>query len=359
MRAVTNHKPSTHAAQRYDPVAVTVVKTPVPADAHVLVRIHAAALNHRDVYIRQGLYPKITFDSVLGSDASGVVVDPNGCTKWRRGDKVLVNPARGWISDARVPESGGDIRILGLGADQGTFAEFISVHEDDLAPMPAHLSFAQGAALPLAGLTAYRAVVSLGNCKAGDVVLIPGIGGGVALFALQLALSLGATVYVTSSSPEKLAKAKALGAAGGALYTSKTWASEIEAQIGRSSAVTLVVDGVAGPDNLKTYMRLCAPGATICVYGAVAGSVGQINFPHLWFKHLTLRGVCMGSRREFHELVALVDHAKTVPVVDFVTEEGLTLAAVEAAFDQMKNGRQFGKIVIDGIAGGSEESPKL
>ncbi|KAJ3119587.1 hypothetical protein HK100_000243 [Physocladia obscura] len=342
---------ATNGKDRYDPITITTVPKPTPVASQVLVKICAAALNHRDVYIREGQYPGIEYGSILGSDASGVIADANGSLKWAVGDTVLINPAKGWISQPSAPEDIFGFKILGLAEDHGTFAEFISVHEDDVVRMPNHLTVAQGAALPLAGLTAYRALVSLGQCKRGDVVLIPGIGGGVALFALQFAVASGATVYVTSSSPSKIAKAVSLGAAGGVLYTSPTWPTELESMVREQeqSSITLVIDGAAG-NNVKSYVRVCAPGARICIYGAVSGSSGTLTFPYLWFKHLTIHGVCMGSRREFEEMVQFVGDKKVVPVVDFVLGTGLSrLEGVEEAFTVMREGKQMGKIVVAGI----------
>ncbi|KAI8610107.1 hypothetical protein BC830DRAFT_1070216, partial [Chytriomyces sp. MP71] len=293
-----------------------------------------------------GLYPGIVHDSVLGSDGCGTVLATNS-HPFKSGDAVIVNPARGWAADPDAPENVADFNILGLGKDQGTctFAQFISVHEDDLARAPAHLGHAQAAALPLAGLTAYRAVVSLGKCKKGDKVLIPGIGGGVALFALQFALALGADVWVTSSSPTKIERAVALGAKGGVNYKSEKWPAELESASG-GGFFNLIVDGASGP-NLKSYIRLLAPGSRLCIYGAVAGSAASFTVPFLWFKHVTIVGVCMGSRREFHEMVDFVDKHKIVPVIHAIYENGFD--AFEEAFRVMRAGEQFGKIVVSGL----------
>ncbi|KAJ3237455.1 hypothetical protein HDU78_004077 [Chytriomyces hyalinus] len=336
---------------KYDPIQITHVKlppSPLPP-AHALVAIHCAALNHRDVYIREGLYPAVTDGSILGSDASGTI-EASSSGLWAKGDRVLVNPARGWISQQDSPEAVHEFNILGLLPEQGTFAQFMSVHQDDLAPLPRHLSFEQGSALPLAGLTAYRAVVTLGKCKAGDKVLIPGIGGGVALFALQFAVALGAEVWVTSSSTDKIAQAMALGARGGVSYKDDQWPAKLNSASGGS--FNLVIDGASGP-NLSAYIRLMELGGTLCIYGAVAGSNSTFTVPFLWFKHLTIKGVCMGSRQEFQEMVAFVAEKKIVPVVHAVFKG---LGRLDEAFDVMRAGSQMGKLVVSEIQGGLRES---
>ncbi|KAJ3065501.1 hypothetical protein HDU98_011136 [Podochytrium sp. JEL0797] len=341
MQAITIRH-GTAKPPRHDPIVVSSVPKPLSLPGHVLVQIHSTAINHRDLFIREGLYPGITqHPSILGSDASGTTCSAS--KKFSLGSRVLVNPARGWIADPSCPE--GELKVLGLGDEQGTFAEFISVHEDDLVKVPDHLSMEEGAAVPLAGLTAYRAVIALGECKPGQKVLIPGIGGGVALFALQFALSIGAQVFVTSSSDAKLQQAIKLGAAGGVNYKSAKWVQELQTL--SPTPFNLIIDGAAGP-NLPSYLRLLAPGGTVCIFGAGAGPSGTLTFPHLWFKHATLKGACMGSRREFVEMVDFVREKQVRPVVDCVFGDGLR--DVEKAFERMKSGAQFGKVVVSGIA---------
>ncbi|HZX64460.1 MAG TPA: zinc-binding dehydrogenase, partial [Myxococcales bacterium] len=217
---------------------------PEPPAGGAVVRIEAAALNHRDVFIRQGLYPKIQLPAILGADGAGIVesVAPGGDRSWV-GKKVVIVPFDSWGDDPRVP--GKDFLIRGM-PRPGTFAEKIALPLDRLAPMPEHLSFPEAAALPLGGLTAYRALVTRGELKKGDHVLVTGIGGGVATIAMLLAQALGAQVSVTSGSEEKLARAKSMGAIAAVSYKQKGWDKELLKQAGRPPEV--VIDSAGGPD---------------------------------------------------------------------------------------------------------------
>ncbi|ORY36674.1 NAD(P)-binding protein [Rhizoclosmatium globosum] len=361
MNAITINKPSSVPAKankdvkRYDPITLSLVPipNPIPPD-HLLVRIHAASLNHRDHpntdFHVKGQYPGITYPSVLGSDASGTI-HTSTSSLHPPSTRVLINPTRGWIDSKECPEDMTSFGMLGLSPLPGTFAEYILVHKDEVTAMPEHLSMEEGAALPLAGVTAFRAVVTLGEVKAGKKVLVSGVGGGVALFAVQFAVAAGAEVWVTSGSVEKIERAvNTLGVKGGVNYKSPTWANELEST--SKGGFDLVIDGAAG-ENMKSYIRLLKPGGIICVYGAVSGSVGSITFPYLWFKHATIKGVCMGSRQEFVEMVNFVRQKKIRPVVHTVVENGLDGA--ERAFDVMRSGTQFGKIVIANIGRDSEK----
>lgn len=201
---------------KYDDLISSKSDIPVPSNSHILVKVHSCALNHRDIFIRQGLYPRITTNSILGSDCSGTIASSS--SKYPIGTPVILNPSVGWVSDPVKPEDPSTFGILGLLPFPGTFAEYILVPESQIFPKPAHLSFVEAAALPLAGLTAYRAVFTKGNVTKKSRVLITGIGGGVALYALLFCVSVGATVIVTSSDDKKITKAISLGAKFGVNY---------------------------------------------------------------------------------------------------------------------------------------------
>jgi len=204
-------------------LAIRAEPDPVATAGHAVVTLRAAALNHRDLWIQQGLYKDIKVPMILGSDGAGVVaaVGTASDDDWV-GREVIINPALEW---GRNPHAQGpNFRILGL-PDPGTFAEQIVVPVANLAPKPAHLSWEAAAALPLTGLTAWRALFTRADLKTGERVLITGIGGGAALAALQFAVAAGAQVWVTSGSPEKLERARALGAAGGVNYHETDWSS--------------------------------------------------------------------------------------------------------------------------------------
>jgi NADPH:quinone reductase-like Zn-dependent oxidoreductase len=221
-----------------------------PKPNQVVVKITAAALNHRDLFIRQALYGAIAFGVPLLADGCGVVVrtgDSADAKKWA-GKRVILNPGSGWKDDVEGPE--GAYAILGGTKlnPLGTAAEEVCIEAAELEEAPAHLSDAEAAALPLAGLTAWRALVTKsGNAKAGRNILITGIGGGVAIMALLYAVAVGANVYVTSSSAEKIAKAKELGAKGGVNYKEKGWEKQLQDLLPKDrKKLDAIIDGAAG-----------------------------------------------------------------------------------------------------------------
>ncbi len=189
---------------------------PRPGPGEVVVRLRAAALNHRDLFIRRGQYAGLRFPIIPGSDGAGTVAAVgDGVTEVRPGDDVIINPSVNWGDDPRA--QGPAFKILGL-PDNGTFAQLVAVPAANALPRPPGLSDEEAAAIPLAGLTAYRAAVTRGRVGAGDTVLVLGIGGGVATFVLLIATALGARVLVTSGSDDKIARARALGADDGFNY---------------------------------------------------------------------------------------------------------------------------------------------
>ncbi|MDB6165815.1 MAG: NADPH:quinone reductase, partial [Lacunisphaera sp.] len=192
------------------------VPDPIPTAVRAIVRLKAAALNHRDLWIQLGLYAGIKLPVIPGSDGAGIVESVgDGADQSWVGREVIINPSLDWGHDDRA--QGPQFRILGL-PDSGTFAEKISIPATNLTPKPAHLSWQQAGALPLAGMTAWRALFTRAQLIGGERVLVTGVGGGAALFALQFAAAAGAEVWVTSGSPEKIARAQTLGAAGGVSY---------------------------------------------------------------------------------------------------------------------------------------------
>jgi zinc-binding alcohol dehydrogenase/oxidoreductase len=222
-------------------LAVTTVADPQPGKGEAVVALRAAALNHRDVWIKGGQYAGLKWPCIPGSDGAGVVeaVGPGVDATWL-GREVVINPSLHWGAAKRA--QGPYFQILGL-PRHGTLAEKVAVPAEQLAAKPGHLSWEEAAALPLAGLTAYRALFSRARVQAGELVLVSGIGGGVAWFALQFAVAAGAQVWVTSSSPEKIARAMAHGARGGFNYQDAGW---VEAALQAPGAFDVVVDSAGG-----------------------------------------------------------------------------------------------------------------
>ena len=324
--------------QRNSPSKIQLLELPQPVCGlgEVLIRIKAAALNHRDEWCRKGLYPNLKDGVILGSDGAGIVVEVGaGVDPSLIGEEALINPAKNWGINEKAQSK--EFEILGM-PSQGTLAEFITVPADRIHPKPNQLSWEEAAALPLAGLTAYRALVVKGQVQAGDQVLVTGIGGGVAQFVAQFALALGAKVFVSSSAPEKISQAIAQGASAGFNYTDANWSTQALQQTG---GIDLVIDGAAG-DTLTHLMDVCNPGARLVFYGATRGNPGQLEARKLFWNQLQLIGTTMGSDADFLQMLQLVKKHQLKPILDQV----FPLEQAVEAFDRMKEGRQFGKIVL-------------
>lgn len=308
------------------------VSAPVLAAGEVVVKLRAAALNHRDVWIKAGQYAGLKWPCIPGSDGAGVVTA--GDPAWI-GREVIINPSFHWGN--RDVAQGKDFEILGLPRD-GTLAEQIAVPVAQLAVKPAYLSWEEAAALPLAGLTAYRALFSRAQLRAGERVLITGIGGGVALFALQFAVAQGAEVWVTSSSAEKITRAVALGAKGGFDYTAADWAKGAAV---RPGPFDVIVDS-AGGEGFETLIDLAAPGGRIVFFGATRGNPPGFTMRKVFFRQLSLLGTTMGSPEDWAAMVEFATRHRLKPVVSAV----FPLDRAAEAFALMESGGQFGKIVV-------------
>lgn len=307
-----------------------------PGEGYATIHLTHAALNHRDVFIQDGLYGNIQLPCVLGSDGVGIVTAINGrASYFGVGDRVLVSPSINWGSSETV--QGPDFRVLGM-PDQGTLATHIVRPITEIFPCPAYLSDAAAAALPLAGLTAFRALFSQGRCTTDDTVLVTGIGGGVAMMALQLATAAGATVWVTSGSMEKIAIAKKHGAVGGISYHSPKWGKQLAAE---SGGFSLIIDG-AGGEGYNQLIQAARPGARIVSYGGTAGPIPELRPQQLFWKQLHLIGSTMGSPADFTSLLSFVAKHEIRPVVDKV----FPVAAINMALDYLRSGQQQGKIVV-------------
>ncbi len=326
-----------HALGDPDNVRVDERPDPAPGPDEAVVRLRAAALNHRDAWIRRGLYAGITLPVVLGSDGAGTVAAVgDGVDRALVGAAVVINPSLEWGDDERA--QGPKWRILGLPED-GTHAEQVKVPASSLFPKPPELSWEEAAAIPLAGLTAYRALVSRAGVRQGERVLVTGIGGGVATFALAIAKSFGARVFVTSGTEAKLARARALGADGGANYTDDDWTKQIVAMT--EGGPDLVVDSAGGTTFAK-LLEIVRPGGRVVTYGATTGSPSTIEIRRLFWKQAALVGSTMGTPREFAAMLALYGDGGLRPVVDRI----FPLADIAAAHRRMDSAGQFGKIVI-------------
>ncbi len=314
---------------------------PTAGHNEVVIQLKSAALNHRDVWIQKGLYPNIVTPLIMGSDGAGIVVEMGaGVDQELQLKEVIINPSHDWGKNEAF--YGSEHSILGM-PKNGTFAEFVKVEAKYVCEKPANLNFQQAAALPLAGLTAFRALFTRCKLNAKDKVLITGIGGGVALFALQFAVAAGAEVWVTSGSDEKIAKAIAMGAKGGVNYKNPTWYRDllVKAKGPKIGYFNVIIDS-AGGKGFTRLIDIAAPGGNICFYGGGTGNITDIVPARVFFKQLNILGTTMGTEKEFETMVNFVEKHKIVPIVDLV----LPLSEVNQALEHMEAGKQFGKIVL-------------
>ncbi len=309
---------------------------PVPGAGDAVVRLRAAALNRRDVWIRKGQYAGVKVPIILGSDGAGEVVDVGeGVDMSWRGRAVVIDPSLNWGPDARAQDS--TFNILGLPVD-GTYAELVRVPAANLHPKPAHLSWEEAAAVPLASVTAYRALVTRARVQAGETVLITGIGGGVATTALAMARQLGAKVYVTSGHESKIEAAKRLGAMGGVNHRKDDWGKTVLAEIG--SRPDVVIDG-AGGDTFNRALDVLAPGGRLVTYGSTLGAAQTVEIRRIFWKQLNVLGSTMGAPSDFLAMLQLYESGLR-PVIDKV----FPLEQAGDAHIRMEAGDQFGKIVL-------------
>lgn len=316
---------------------------PRPTSEQVVVKVRAVSFNHRDLWIRKGLYPGIAFGSVLGADAVGTVIASGKSSDELLNKRVFLVPMRGWKSSPDAPESSG-FGILGGGKNPplGTFAEYITVDRDQVIPAPDHLDDEYAAAWPLAGVTAWRAVSVNGNIQRGDNVLITGIGGGVALVALQLCLAKGANVYVTSGNEDKIHKAVALGAKGGVNYKNDKWPVELGKLLNSNKAMLQVVIDSGGGNILAKVGKVLAQGGKLVCYGMHAEPSVTFTMREV-LKNQKILGSTMGSQKDLIEATNFIAEYKVKPVVSDVLNG---LEEAEKGFELMGQGNQFGKIVI-------------
>ncbi len=334
MKAIRLHGLEGPESLRYEDVP-----EPEPGPGEVIVRLRAAALNRRDVFATYGQYPGVKQDVlpvVPGSDGSGeVAARGDGAEGPEEGQEVVIHPSLYWGDNPRLP--GKDYRILGL-PDDGTFAQFAKVPAENVFPKPSHLSHEEAAALPLAALTAYRALVTRGQLQEGETVLVPGVGGGVATFLVQMASALGAKVFVTSGSEEKIEAAKELGAEGGVSYESEKWSKELKNMAG---GIDLSVDSIGG-EVFNNLISLAKPGGRIVIFGATAGPAPKVMTIMAALKHLDIFGTAMGTAEEFGAMLDLYAEHGLKPRIN----ETFSLENATDALQHMNENKGMGKIVL-------------
>ena len=292
----------------------------------VRVDIVASALNHRDVWIVKGMYPGIKYPAILGSDGCGY------CDTQR----VIINPNIDW--GERDDFQSSSYHILGM-PNYGTFSEYVYVHPDRLYEAPGHLSDVEAAALPIAGLTAFRALITKGEVSPSSKVLINGIGGGVALMAFLFAKAIGCEVYITSSDARKRQKAIKYGATGAVNYRQEGWGKALFQSTG---GMDVVIDS-AGGLGFNELTDVITPGGRIVLYGGGQGPIHGLSPQIIFWKQISILGTSMGSDLEFRLMIDFVNRHKIKPILD----EVMPIEQGEQGFIKLDKAKQFGKIVFN------------
>ena len=294
----------------------------------VTVALRASALNWHDVLVRQGRYGS-PLPHIIGADGAGVRTDT--------GEEVVILPSLNWGNREEAPASGWE--ILG-DHTPGTYAELVSVPADCLAPKPRGLNWAEAAALPLVGLTTYRALFVRGRLREGESMLVIGAGGGIATMAIALAVAVDVGITVTSSSAETIDRAVSAGARDGVLHNEPEWPEHARAMSPNKSGFDLVLDPVG---RWSESVRALRPGGRLVVLGANAAQTAPMDVRSFYFGQFDLLGTTMGSSRDFAGLLNMIDRCSVrAPVID--REFPLDRAA--EAHEHLERGRTFGKCVL-------------
>ena len=322
MKAVRIHEDGGPEVLRYEEAP-----DPSPGPGEVLLSLRAASLNHLDVWLRRGL-PSVAKPRILGADGAGVVAslgeDVRGVEV---GDAVVLNPG---LDDGK--------HIVGEHMD-GTHAELIAVPAEYVHPLPDGMPFEEAAAFPLVFATAYRMLATRARVREGEWVLVWGIGAGVATASLAIAKALGARVLATSTSDEKLARAKELGADEVVRTDEDVVAAARELTDG--AGVDIVVEHV-GEATWKSSLQAVRTGGRVTVCGATSGPNPPAMLHRVFWKQLSILGSTMGTREDFAAVYELVSSGRARPVVDRV----YPIAEVAAAHERLESGDQLGKIVL-------------
>ena len=318
-------------------IEIMDVPKPTLGAGQVLIKMKSASLNRRDQWIREGKYPDIKFNVILGSDGCGVVqeVYDEINSPWI-GRDVVINPNIAWGDNDEVQSR--NYQILGM-PSHGTFAEYIAVNIDRIQSRPDHLNVHQAATLPLAGLTVFRALFRRGALQRGQNILISGFSGGVAQLAFLFALAKGANVYITTSSDEKLEKALKLGAKGGYNYRKESTFKDLWKTKG---GFDVILDS-AGGDQVNQYIKILKPCGKLVFYGATNGSPSGVDLHRMFWKQLSLLGSTMGNDKEFVDMINYVNEHSIHPLIDSIRP----FEKIQSAFDDITDKKRVGKIVIE------------
>jgi NADPH:quinone reductase-like Zn-dependent oxidoreductase len=326
-------------------LALQDVADPTLRPDHVLVRVRACALNHLDLFVREGIPAlKTPLPFWTGCDIAGDVVEVGAAvTGVKAGTRVVVNPnlTCDRCEFCRAGEHSLCVRYGILGEHlPGGMAELVAVRGDRVLALPDAVSYEDAASFVLTNMTAWRMVVTQGRLRAGQDVLILGVGGGVSSTAVQIAKLCGARVFVTSGSDDKLERARRLGADVGINYARDDWAKAVFDQTGRRG-VDLVIENV-GASTWKQSVRSVKKGGRLVTCGATTGPIGETDIRIVFWNQISIVGSTMGNDREFHEVMRLFFDGRLRAIVDDV----VPLAEGAAAQHRLAEGKQFGKIVL-------------
>jgi NADPH:quinone reductase-like Zn-dependent oxidoreductase len=316
MKAIRIHEDGGPEVLRYEDAP-----DPEPGPGEVLVRVRAASLNHLDLWIRKGL-PSVPKPRILGADGAGVREDT--------GERVVINPGI---------EHGDRITVIGEHMD-GTHAELVAVPESNVYPLPDEIPFEEAAAFPLVFETAYRLLVTKAQLREDEWVLLWGIGSGVATAGLAITKALGARALVTSSSDEKLERARELGADAVVNHRDGDVRAAV-VEVTGGQGVEVVFEHV-GEATWQTSLQAARAGGRIVVCGATSGPNPPAALHRIWWKQLTIYGSTMGTREDFEAAYDLVKSGRAKPVIDSV----FPLFEAQAAHERLEAAEQFGKIVL-------------
>lgn len=302
-----------------------------PGIGEVKVRLKAAGLNHRDLFIMDDRTKQDT-PLIIGSDGAGrIEAIGEGVLDHNVGEDVIINPCIGWEYADNVP----NVPAIVGGPSEGTFAESIIIPAQNAISKPAYLSWEEAGVLPLSALTAYRALFTRGCLKKGERVLIPGIGGGVATYAMMMASAVGARISVTSRSESKRLAALAHGA-DHAFDSHSNWKESMN-----GDTVHLILDSI-GPATFPHYFDIIKPNGRIVTLGASSGDRMEIPTRAIFFPQISIIGSSMGSSEEFADMLQFMEHHSIRPIIDRV----YPLQDTVQAFHRMQQGEQFGNIAI-------------
>ncbi len=340
MKAVFFEKHGGPEVLKYD-----TFKDPAVGPDDVLIGIKACALNHLDIWVRQGLpNVQIPLPHIPGSDVSGIVLETGkGVKKVKKGQHVIVSPGQ-------VPKYQSELyagrdsyspffQILGL-QSQGGYAEQVAVDETYVIPASEKFNFEEWAALPLAGLTAYHMLVTRADVRAGETVLIHAAGSGIGSMAIQLAKFLGATVYTTVGDYKKVAHAKKLGADEVILYKTKDFSEEIR-RLTNGQGIDVVFEHI-GPETWQKNLTCLKRGGRMVTCGATSGPKAEMDIRYLYSKQLSILGAYMGSMAELFKVIEMAERGVLKPIVDQV----IPLKEAVSAHQRMESRQNFGKIVL-------------